>query len=161
MVPASRAKDPGEEYARIQTIFKRIREECNGAVIALDNGDTFHGTFHAVHSRGEALIAPLNSLGLDAWTVHWDFAYGVDRLNEIARRLHHPLLAINSYRKDSGDPAYPPYIVVERAGMRVGIIGIAATIIDKTMPEHFSEGLRFSLGNECRRSTVATGMILT
>ena len=32
--------------------------------------------------------------------------------------------------------------------MRVGIIGIAATIIDKTMPKHFSEGLRFTMGNE-------------
>lgn len=32
--------------------------------------------------------------------------------------------------------------------MRVAVIGIAATIIDKSMPAHFSEGLRFTLGDD-------------
>ena len=135
-------------YARISALFKNIREERNGAVIALDNGDTLHGTYPCVHSKGEALIEPLNLLKLDAWTVHWDFAYGVDCLRELAARLAHPLLAINCYRKDTGALAYPPSRLLERGGLRVGIIGIAATIIDKTMPVHFSEGLRFTLGNE-------------
>ncbi|MFN0101409.1 MAG: bifunctional metallophosphatase/5'-nucleotidase [Bryobacteraceae bacterium] len=135
-------------YARISALFKKVREERGGAVIALDNGDTLHGTYTAVHSRGEAFIEPLNLLKLDAWTAHWDFAYGVDQLRNLAARLDHPLLAINCYRKDTGELAYPPSVLLERGGLRVGIIGIAATIIDKTMPKHFSEGLRFTLGNE-------------
>jgi S-sulfosulfanyl-L-cysteine sulfohydrolase len=135
-------------YARLLTIFTSVRQERNGAVIALDNGDTFHGTFHAVQSRGEALIEPVNRLGLDAWTVHWDFAYGPDRLRELAAKLNHPLLACNCYVKTTGELAYPAFTVIERSGVRVGIIGIAATILDKTMPPHFSEGLRFTLGNE-------------
>jgi 2',3'-cyclic-nucleotide 2'-phosphodiesterase (5'-nucleotidase family) len=32
--------------------------------------------------------------------------------------------------------------------LRIGIIGIAATIVDKTMPKHFSEGIYFTLGNK-------------
>jgi S-sulfosulfanyl-L-cysteine sulfohydrolase len=135
-------------YARLLTIFKQVRQERNGAVIALDNGDTFHGTFHAVESRGEALIEPVNLLGLDAWTVHWDFAYGPDRMRELAAKLNHPLLACNCYVKATGELAYPAFTVIERSGVRVGIIGIAATILDKTMPPKFSEGLRFTLGNE-------------
>ncbi|MBE0545110.1 MAG: 5'-nucleotidase C-terminal domain-containing protein [Verrucomicrobia bacterium] len=135
-------------YARLLTIFNQVRREQNGAVIALDNGDTFHGTFHAVHSEGEALIEPVNLLGLDAWTVHWDFAYGPDRMRELAAKLNHPLLACNCYVKATGELAYPAFTVIERSGVRVGVIGIAATIIDKTMPEHFSTGLRFTLGNE-------------
>jgi len=135
-------------FARLRTIFTQVRLERPGAVIALDNGDTFHGTYHAVQSKGQALIAPVNLLGLDAWTVHWDFAYGPDRMREIAEQLHHPLLACNCYRKDTGALAYPAFTVIERGGVRVGVIGIAATIIDKTMPAHFSTGLRFTLGNE-------------
>ena len=61
-----------------------MRRERYGAVMALDNGDRFHGPFHAVHSEGEAFIEPVNLLGLDAWTVHWDFAYGPDRMRELA-----------------------------------------------------------------------------
>ncbi len=135
-------------YARLLTVFNRVRKERNGAVIVLDNGDTFHGTYHAVQSRGEAFIEPVNLLGLDAWTVHWDFAYGPDRMRELAAKLNHPLLASNCYQIDTGELAYPAFTVVERGGVRVGVIGIAATIIDKTMPEHFSTGLRFTLGNE-------------
>ncbi|MDH5694867.1 MAG: metallophosphoesterase, partial [Gammaproteobacteria bacterium] len=41
-------------YARIATLFKQIRNEKNGKVIVLDNGDTIHGTFPAVNSKGEA-----------------------------------------------------------------------------------------------------------
>ena len=135
-------------YARISALFKKIREEREEAVIALDCGDTLHGSYPSVHTKGEAMIKPLNLLKLDAWTVHWDFAYGVDCLHDLAARLDHPLLAINCYRKDTGAPAYTPSLLLERGGLRVGIIGIAATIIDKTMPKHFSEGLRFTMGNE-------------
>lgn len=135
-------------YARLLTIFKQVRREQNGSVLALDNGDTFHGTFHAVLSRGEALIEPVNLLGLDAWTAHWDFAYGPDQMRELAAKLNHPLLASNCYQIHTGELAYPAYTVIERGGVRVGVIGIAATIIDKTMPEHFSTGLRFTIGNE-------------
>ena len=135
-------------YARISALFKQIRAERNGAVVTLDNGDTLHGTFPAVHSKGEAFIAPVNLLKLDAWTVHWDFAYGVGCLSELALKLDHPLLAINCYRKDTNELVYPPTLLLERGGISVGIIGIAATIIDKTMPKSFSEGLRFTLGND-------------
>jgi S-sulfosulfanyl-L-cysteine sulfohydrolase len=135
-------------YARLLTIFKRVRRERNGAVIALDNGDTFHGTFHAVQSKGEALIEPVNLLGLEAWTVHWDFAYGPERMRALALKLNHPLLACNCYVKATGELAYPAFTVIERDNVRVGIVGIAATILDKTMPPKFSEGLRFTLGNE-------------
>jgi 2',3'-cyclic-nucleotide 2'-phosphodiesterase (5'-nucleotidase family) len=135
-------------YARLLTIFKQVRNERNGAVIALDNGDTFHGTFHAVQSKGDAFIEPVNLLGLDAWTVHWDFAYGPDRMRELAAKLNHPLLACNCYVKETGKLAYPAFTVIERSGVRVGVIGIAATILDKTMPPKFSEGLRFTMGNE-------------
>ena len=43
-------------YARIATLFRQAREENPGRVLALDNGDTLHGTFAAVHSKGEALV---------------------------------------------------------------------------------------------------------
>lgn len=135
-------------FARLLTIFKRVRQERDDAVVALDNGDTFHGTFHAVESRGQALVEPMNCLRLDASTFHWDFAYGPDRMRELEAKLNYPLLACNCYVEATGELAYPAFTVIERSGVRVGVIGIAATILDKTMPPKFSEGLRFTLGNE-------------
>ncbi|MDI6643749.1 MAG: hypothetical protein QME14_01725 [Methanobacteriaceae archaeon] len=37
---------------------------------------------------------------------------------------------------------------MERNNLRLGIIGIASMIVDKVMPNHFSEGVYFTLGNE-------------
>lgn len=135
-------------YARMAGLLRRIRDEQPGRVLTLDNGDTFHGTFPVVHSKGEVLAPLLNALGFDAMTAHWDFAYGPDHLRRLVGRLDYPLLAINCYDKDSGALSFPPSRIVERGGLRIGVIGIAATIVDKTMPPHFSTGIRLTLGNE-------------
>jgi sulfur-oxidizing protein SoxB len=141
-------------YARVRTLFERVRDEMDGAVIALDNGDSLHGTHLAVSTRGEGLAEPLNALGLDAMTAHWEFAYGPAQLDRVLSQLRHPLLACNVVRSEDGAPAYTASVVIERAGLRVGVVGIAAVIVDKTMPAHFSEGLRFTLGRDEAREQI-------
>ncbi|HWR25671.1 MAG TPA: bifunctional metallophosphatase/5'-nucleotidase [Methanosarcina sp.] len=135
-------------YARITSLFKQIREENPDGVIALDNGDTIHGTFPAVSSKGNSLVPILNEIGFDAMTAHWEFAYGPDHFKELSTRLEYPVLAVNCYEKTSNKLFFPPYRIIERGGLRLGIIGIACTIVDKTMPKSFSKGIYFSLGNE-------------
>ena len=104
------------------------------------NGVTFHGT-PAAASKGEALVPLVDALQLDAMTPHSEFAWGPKHFEEMSSRLSHPMLA--SLLRQAHRPAS---IVVERAGLRIGIVGIAATIVDKSMPPHFGEGLRFTLG---------------
>ena len=134
-------------YAKISGYFNQVRKERGaGNVIALDNGDTLHGTFPAVHSKGEAFIQPLNHLKLDAWTVHWDFVFGPEKMEELAGKLNHPLLAANCHREETDELPFPPTLTIERGGIKVGIIGIAAYIIDKTFPSFVSKGLYFTLG---------------
>ncbi len=135
-------------YARIATLAKQIRDEANGQMLFLDNGDTFHGTYPVVQSRGESLVPIMNELGLAAMTVHWDFAYGPQHLLKLKQSLKYPMLAINIYDKHTGKAFLPPYTIQEVGGLKVAVIGIASNIIDKTMPPHFSEGLRFTDGRE-------------
>jgi sulfur-oxidizing protein SoxB len=132
--------------ARIRTLFDQVRAERPGAVLAFDNGDTFHGTHAAVSTKGVALLPAINALGLAAMTAHWEFAWGPDHVEWLADRLNHPVLAANCYRKSDGRRPFPATIICEAAGLRVGVIGLAATIIDKVMPSHFSEGVRFTDG---------------
>lgn len=135
-------------YARISGYFRQVRRETGGAVLALDNGDTFHGTLPVVASRGRALLPILNHLGLDGMTAHWDFAYGPAELKALAAELSYPVLAANCYERDDGRLSFSPTRIVERGGLRVGIVGVAATIVDKTMPPHFSTGVRLTLGRD-------------
>ncbi|PVY42231.1 bifunctional metallophosphatase/5'-nucleotidase [Pontibacter virosus] len=135
-------------FARIAGYLQQLRKAQNGAVLALDCGDTFHGTYPAVDTKGEVMLRVLNALGLAAMTAHWEFAYGPAQFKKLTSQLNYPMLAINIYDKQTGDLVYKPYIVQEVNGLKVGIVGIACNIVDKTMPPHFSDGLRFTLGNE-------------
>ncbi|NLC32355.1 MAG: bifunctional metallophosphatase/5'-nucleotidase [Clostridiales bacterium] len=135
-------------YPRIAAYIKSVREERDNQVLALDGGDTFHGTYPVIQTKGEILIPFLNDLKLDAMTAHWDFAYGPERFNQLLASLNYPMLAINVYHRDTQKLAYKPYLIKEINGIKIGVIGIAATIVDKVMPPSFSQGLYFTLGNE-------------
>lgn len=135
-------------YARIASIFNQIRKANPNGVLALDNGDTFHGTYPAVTSKGESLIPIMNALNLDGMTAHWEFAYGPKQFEKLVSMLNYPMLASNIYDKETNELVFPSHQIVERAGLRIGIIGIAEHIVDKMMPPHFHEGIYFTLGNE-------------
>lgn len=133
--------------ARIATAVEQVRAETDGATLLLDNGDTFHGTYVAVQSKGEAMLPLMNALAPEAMTVHWEFAYGPAQVQRLAAQLTYPILAINCYRNEGG-LFFEPYRMVEKGGLRIALIGIACNIVDKTMPPAFSEGLHFTLGRD-------------
>lgn len=120
----------------------------NGPVVALDCGDTIHGTYPVVKSQGEAMVPLLNQMGLGAMTGHWEFAYGPRKFQTITRKLNYPMLAVNCYHEKDHRPVFAPYTILEEGNLHIGVVGVAATIVDKVMPPHFSEGIYFTLGNE-------------
>ena len=135
-------------FARIASLVKQIRTESNGRVLFCDCGDTIHGTYPALKTRGEALVPILNLLHLDAMTAHWEFAYGPTIFQKLVSGLSYPMIAINVYDKETGKLSYPPSIVKEVGNLRIGLIGIASNIVDKVMPASYSEGLSFTLGRQ-------------
>lgn len=139
---------PAGGYARIATIVNQIRMQSHGSVLFCDNGDTIHGTHPALDTQGKAMVPILNSLGLDAMTAHWEFAYGPKMFQQRVAELHYPMLANNVYDKATKNLVYPPFLVKEVGGLRIGIVGIASTIVDKTMPPSYSEGIFFTLGKD-------------
>ncbi len=139
---------PAGGYARIATIVKQIRAKSQGSCLFCDCGDTLHGTYPALNTQGQALIPILNSLGLDAMTAHWEFAYGPKVFQQRVSELNYPMLAINVYNKGTGELVFPSYIMKEIGGLRIGLVGIASNIVDKSMPPVYSEGMHFTLGRE-------------
>lgn len=135
-------------YSRIASLVKQIRQEEGASVLLLDNGDTLNGTYPAVKTQGSAMVPVLNELGVDAMSVHWEFAYGPEVFKKRVSELNFPVLSINIFDKKTNKLVFPPYIVKEINGLRVGLIGIASNIVDSTMPPSFSEGLYFTLGRE-------------
>lgn len=139
---------PAGGYARIATLLKQIRAENPQQVLFLDGGDTFHGTYPALHSEGEVLVPIMNALSPAAMTAHWEFAYGPNRFKELSEHINYPVLAMNVYHQSTKERVFKPYEVIEMAGLRIGIAGIACNIVDKAMPSEFSEGVYFTNGLE-------------
>jgi 2',3'-cyclic-nucleotide 2'-phosphodiesterase (5'-nucleotidase family) len=135
-------------YARIATIVKGIRAGSPGRTLFCDCGDTLHGTYPAQKTQGAALIPLLDALGIDAMTAHWEFAYGPESFRQQAAKLSYPMLAVNVYDEETGERVFSPYVVKEIGGLRIGVIGVASNIVDKTMPSSFSTGIRFTLSRE-------------
>lgn len=62
--------------ARFATLIKRIRAE-NPHNILMNIGDTYHGGVEAFYTNGNAIVDPVNALGIDVGVPgNWDFAYG-------------------------------------------------------------------------------------
>lgn len=133
-------------YARIQSLLKEMRKD--GSVVVLDNGDTIHGTYEAVATKGWNMVPILNDLGISAMTFHWDTGYGPENLKKIGQALNYPVLAINVFDEETNELVFEPYRILEVEGVSIGVIGIACNIIDKTMPASFSEGIYFTMGRE-------------
>lgn len=133
-------------YARIASLFKKIKNEGANCLF-FDGGDTFHGTLPVVQSRGESLVPVLNELGLSAMVGHWDFAYGPQQLLNLAQQLNYPVLGMNVY-KENGEHFLPPFIMKTIGNLKVAVLGICCNIIDKTMPRHFSEGIKLTDGSD-------------
>lgn len=140
--------------ARISALIKAIRSEVGDNLLVLDCGDTFHGTYAAVTGKGIDLVPAVNLLGIDAMTAHWEFAWGPEHFEQLAGRLSYPMLAMNCYRTVDGSRPFAPSLIVEKAGVKVGIVGMAAAIIDKNMPKNFSTGRRFDIDEASLASEV-------
>ena len=75
------------------------------------------------------MVPVLNSLGLDAMTAHWQFAYGPETFKQRAAEVSYPMLAINVYDQTTKERLFPPSSVKEIGRLRVGLVGISPPIL--------------------------------
>ena len=62
--------------ARLKGLVDSLRAQ-NADAILMNIGDTYHGGVEAAYTQGNAIVAPVNALGIDvAVPGNWDFAYG-------------------------------------------------------------------------------------
>jgi 2',3'-cyclic-nucleotide 2'-phosphodiesterase (5'-nucleotidase family) len=122
--------DPAVGLARAATIVDSLRHAAFGRVLLIDAGDITQGNALAFvgarvsrDSGATPVIAAMNAMHYDAAAVgNHDFNYGVPYLERNVRQARFPLLAANVRRAD-GRRLVPGWTMVERAGVKVGIVG--------------------------------------
>lgn len=111
-------------FDRIATVVNAIRAARPNALL-LDGGDTWHGSYTSLQTRGEDMVRVQNLLGVDAMTSHWEFTFGTERVQELIGMCRFPFLGANIYDSEWDEPAFEPYKIFETGGLSVGVIGQA------------------------------------
>ncbi len=141
----------------ISAHIKFLREQYPDNLILLDGGDSIQGSIISNLSKGKAVIEFYNYLNYDAATIgnhEWDFGYDEitkDLQGTLKRRIlsaNFPFIAANIYYAESGKPFsltnLKPYTIIERKGLKIGLIGISTTSTPITTHPNNIKGLYFS-----------------
>ena len=112
-------------FSRIRTALDRERTSATGAVFTLDGGDTFQGSALAAWTQGEAVVGPLNALGIDAGTAgNWEVVYGPDRFRKLMSEVNYKVICYNFHDKTTGNRLFAPSAILEKDGVRVAFVGV-------------------------------------
>lgn len=129
-------------YARLKTAIDRERATASGACFLMDGGDTFQGSAAAAWSEGEAVVAPLNALGLDVFVPgNWEPVYGPERFKKLMSEIKGKVIVYNFHDKESGQRLYAPSVTIEKNGVRVAFVGVTDPTTSKRQPPDQVKGL--------------------
>ena len=83
---------------RTATLIKAIRaERGDDAVLLLDGGDTWQGSYTSLKTRGADMVSAMKLLKPDAMVGHWEFTFGQNRVEELIEDMGYPFLGGNVF----------------------------------------------------------------
>ena len=139
---------------RIARMVERIRAERPGACLLLDSGDSWQGSFTALHTKGADVIDVMEHLKPDAMTGHWEFTYGAARVSEAIKELSYAFLAGNVVDATWEEPVFPSTAFFERGGVKVAVIGQAFPYTPIANPRYMIPDWSFGIREELVQSHV-------
>ncbi|WP_374644287.1 thiosulfohydrolase SoxB [Tabrizicola sp.] len=132
---------------RVATVVKAIRAARPDALL-LDGGDTWQGSYTCLKTAGQDVVNVMNLLKPDAMTSHFEFTLGIDRVTEIVETLDFPFLGANIFDAEWEEPAYEPYKMFERGGVKIAVIGQAFPYMPIANPSWMFPNLSFGIREE-------------
>jgi 2',3'-cyclic-nucleotide 2'-phosphodiesterase (5'-nucleotidase family) len=133
--------------AHLATAIHNIAAGCSGSCVSVlvDGGDEMQGTPASNLAFGRPVIAFFNAVGYAASAVgNHDFDWGQDTLRARMRDAKYAMLAANVTHAD-GRPV--PWLradtIVERGGLRIGIIGLSTVQTPRVTMARNVADLRF------------------
>lgn len=145
-----------DELAKVATLAEEIRSQ-QPSLLFLHAGDQFLGTLYFTVHKGMADAEVLNTLGISAMALgNHEFDEGPGGLARFADVVNFPLLSANC--DVSNEPLLAgkiqPYVVLEVAGEKVGIIGV--TTPDTAWSSSPGPNVSFTDPIQAARSAVST-----
>jgi len=136
--------------AQVASLVARLRR-ANPSSVVLDGGDAIQGTplgYYAIAAAGasghDPTVAAMNLVGYDAAVVgNHEFNFGLDVLRRSLSQSRFPWLAANVSGCDGAKLPIRDEFVLDRGGIRVGILGLTTPNIPHWDPPSHWAGLGF------------------
>jgi len=116
---------------RAATAVDSLRRAYPGRVVLVDAGDLIQGnpfaTYYArVAPAGEhPILVAMNRMGYDAAAPgNHEFNFGLGVMQRALGAAHFPFVAANIVRLPDSALVLPPFVLIERAGVRIAIVGV-------------------------------------
>jgi len=109
--------------AEMTTLIRTLRaSEPN--VFLFDSGDIFTGSL-AKETEGALAFELMTTMGYDAMAIgNHEFEYGVEIFEWAKNRAPFPVLGANMFYRGTEHPYAQAHAIIERGGVRIGVIGI-------------------------------------
>ena len=137
------------EFANDAHLIKRMKAELGDRLILLDNGDDMQGTAYQYCSNQDAehpnLVSEvLNYFPFDAVCVgNHDIEAGRKVFDRVYSETKMPVLAANVIDETTGEPYFTPYILLDRDGFKIAVLGLLTPYVVTWVPDRLRPGLRF------------------
>jgi 2',3'-cyclic-nucleotide 2'-phosphodiesterase/3'-nucleotidase len=142
-------KDLNASIANSVSYINASRKEKD-ALFMLDNGDNLQGQPAVYYYNFIDTVSPhlmseaMNMIGYDAGTVgNHDIETGHSVYDRLVKEYNFPLLAANAVDKKSGRPYFRPYVILEKKGIRIAVLGLITPAIPTWLPEELYSGIEF------------------
>jgi 5'-nucleotidase/UDP-sugar diphosphatase len=127
-------------FAQLLALLARERGDSNSTLL-IDGGDALGASPLARFDQGALVSELLARSGYDAMAVgNHEFDYGLDTLRVRTSRMAFPALAANV--QVAGENPFKKWVVVERAGLRIALVGLLSPATAKVINPLRNPGLK-------------------
>ncbi|PAT02247.1 hypothetical protein CI105_02575 [Candidatus Izimaplasma bacterium ZiA1] len=146
-------KDDYLGAAYIANLLKTKKEENPYNTVILSGGDMLQGSALSNYYNGLSTIDLMDDMGFDAMALgNHEFDWGLDTVtkffdgNEENGEADFPLLSINTFYKGTENipEGIDPYVVIERADIKIGIIGMTGSTLESSIATNKIEDYEFA-----------------
>ena len=126
------------------TYMKELYKDGEREEILLSSGDMWQGTVESSSNKGQLMCEWMNDLGFVSMTLgNHEYDWGADVLTPNSKLASFPFLAINVTYNGKAVNYCQASTIVERDGIRIGIIGAIGDCLS-SISNDFTSGLRFA-----------------
>lgn len=140
----------GSSLAQAYTYISQEQEKANQNVLLVDNGDILQGEPMVYYSNFEktdkkhVCAEVMNFMGYEAGVVgNHDIEPGHEVYDRLVNEFAFPWMAANAVKNSDGSPYFKPYIIIEKEGVKIAVIGFITPAIPQWLPEKIWSGMHF------------------